>query len=248
MTRFDSKSGGLAAGLFSLLLLLAASGVAQASSFSVSPIRVTISKDQPTATVHLQNRSSTPTVVQLSLKAWTQKDGKDVYSDTRDLVATPPIFTIPAGQEQIVRIGLRHKSDSGKELAYRLFLTEIPPPPKPGFRGLRFALKVGLPVFVPPPGVAQAKLEWSADRPKAGQIALHVINAGNAHAHIMRLALSTPGASKPFYSSKGGYVLAGNELTWTVENAGKSVSGISDIDITAQTDHGPVHARITIKQ
>lgn len=248
MTRFCSKSGGLAAGLFALFFLLAASGVARASSFSVSPIRVTISRDQPTATVHLQNKSSTPTVVQLSLKAWTQKDGKDVYSDTRDLVATPPIFTIPAGQEQVVRIGLRHKSDSQTERAYRLFLTEIPPPPKPGFRGLRFALKVGVPVFVPPPGVAQAKLEWSADRPKPGRVALHVMNAGNAHAHITHVALSAPGASKPFYSANGGYALAGKELTWTVENTSKAISGISDIDITAQTDNGPVHAHLTIKK
>ena len=63
---------------------------------------------------------------------------------------SPPIATIAPDKEQIIRVGLRRAPDKERELSYRLFLQEVPAPPKPGFQGLQVALRVGLPVFVQP--------------------------------------------------------------------------------------------------
>ena len=40
---------------------------------------------------------------------------------------------------QIIRIGLNRRVDKTQELAYRLYISEVPPPPKEGFTGLRIA-------------------------------------------------------------------------------------------------------------
>jgi CBS domain containing-hemolysin-like protein len=42
------------------------------------------------------------------------------------------------------------KPDPVNEIAYRLVLDEIPPPPEPGFKGLQVALKINFPIFVQP--------------------------------------------------------------------------------------------------
>ena len=120
------------------------------------------SKASATRSITVRNDGEEPVVVQSSVLAWTQEDGKDIYASTTEALVTPPIMTIAAGAEQIVRVGLRRPPDPRSELAYRVFLQEVPPPPKPGFTGLQVALRVGLPVFVAPGAPAARRLEWSA--------------------------------------------------------------------------------------
>src|SRR3546814_9833017 len=67
--------------------------------------------------------------------AWSQSGGKDVFAAVDDILATPPIFTIPAGGSQVIRVGSRRAPDPQHERAYRLFLREVPPAPQPGFQG-----------------------------------------------------------------------------------------------------------------
>ena len=125
-------------------------GFAHAGSFQVNPIRVDLTPKAQTTALSVRNTGTEPVVVQVSVEAWAQDEGKDVYSPTREIIATPPVLTIPPDQERVVRIGLRRAPDKGRELSYRLFLQEVPPPPQPGFQGIVVALRVGLPVFVAP--------------------------------------------------------------------------------------------------
>lgn len=69
-------------------------------------------------------------MVQLEAMAWNKAQGQDIYTPTTDLIAAPPIFTVPPGGTQIVRIGLRRAPDPQRELAYRVYFQEIPPPPR----------------------------------------------------------------------------------------------------------------------
>ena len=58
--------------------VLMGSNAAHASSFSVNPVRITLSAKQPVAAITVRNADSEQTVVQLEATAWTQVDGKDV--------------------------------------------------------------------------------------------------------------------------------------------------------------------------
>src|SRR5712692_1255538 len=80
---------------------------AQAGAFNVSPVRIALSQTHPTAILTMQNNGDQAVVVQIEVMAWSQADGKDIYTLSRDLLANPPIFTLVPQGTQIVRIGLR---------------------------------------------------------------------------------------------------------------------------------------------
>ena len=73
----------------------------------VSPVRVDLSARKATAAMTVRNDSDQPVVIQLQTVAWSQAGGQDSTTPTSDLIATPPLFTLPAQSSQIVRVGLR---------------------------------------------------------------------------------------------------------------------------------------------
>ncbi len=203
--------------ILSSLLLPFAVATSWAGSFAVNPVRLHLSTVQPTAVLHVTNEGKTPTVVQLSLFIWSQAGGKNVYTPTRTLLATPPIFTLRPGAEQIVRVGLRVKPEAHRELTYRLFMTQVPPKPLPGFRGLQVVLRMSLPIFVASQsGTAVPKLLWRIQRFGNDQAKLEVTNNGAAHAQVSDLEVAAsatgPALAKPAIGN--GYVLPGASRIW----------------------------------
>src|SRR6186713_2641410 len=184
-----------------LAFLLGLACVAHAGSFVVNPVRVTLSASQPVNAITVRNDGSEPTVVQLETVAWSQKGGVDVLAKTQEILATPPIFTIPPGGSQIVRVGLRRVPDAGAEITYRLFLREVPAA-QPVAQGLRVALRVSLPVFVVPQTSLTPKLEWRVMRREDGRIRLHANNSGAAHIQIAEVSLSSLYGGKAIGSQK----------------------------------------------
>ena len=82
-------------------------GIASAGSIGVSPVRVTLSDSQRIGSFSVRNDGAEPVTMQMELLSWLQREGSDVFATTRELLANPPIFTIPAGGSQLVRVGLR---------------------------------------------------------------------------------------------------------------------------------------------
>lgn len=229
--------------LFLVIVLLAPFG-ARAASFQVNPIRLTLSATQSTDVLRVTNNSDTPTVVQLQIVAWSQKNNADVYTPSRALLATPPIFTIEAGSLQVVRIGMRSAPDAKQETCYRLFLSEVPPAPKPGFRGVQIALRVGIPVFVEPAVATAPALQWSAKRLSADELQITAVNNGNAHVEILKLNVNAPGHGTPLVQEFGGYVLPGAQRAWTLKLAAPLAAN-APLEITADTDRGSFHAQVS---
>jgi len=228
--------------LLAIMVLLAPFG-ARAASFQVNPIRVTLSAAQATGVLRVTNASNSPTVVQLGIVAWSQQNGKDVYTPSRALLATPPIFTVAPGSLQVVRIGMRSVPDAKQETCYRLFLTEVPPAPQPGFVGVQIALRVGIPVFVEPAVATAPALQWSAKHVSANELEIAAVNNGSAHAEVLKLTVTTPGRSSPLLQEFGGYVLPGARRAWTLKLA-TPLTAHAPLDITADTDRGNFHAQL----
>lgn len=236
------------------LLVLAAwlgfaAGGANAGSFQVNPIRIEMAKGITNAVITVRNDGDEAVVVQSSVMAWTQEDGKDIYSDTPQALITPPVATIAPGAEQILRVGLRRSADPRLELAFRVFLQEVPPPPKPGFTGLQVALRVGIPVFVAPVTPVPRKLDWSARLGADGAIQLTAQNAGSAHVQVTDFELRPAGAGEQLaHESTLAYVLAGQRRDWSLAVPAERVKAATELRLKAFTDAGEVDIPIRLER
>jgi fimbrial chaperone protein len=226
-----------------LVLFLLGTGIASAGSFQVSPINPTLSASKPVSALTVRNTGADPVVVQLEALAWSQPGGKDTYLPAPEILATPPIFTIPAGGSQTIRVGSRVPSDAHGERAYRLLLREIPPPPKPGFNGLRMALQVSLPLFVLPVAPATSHLQWQATRTADGQVRITATNAGQAHVHLSGFKLSDAGAKPLHMPTAAVYVLPGASHEWLVD---ADVASGATLQLMAQDDARAVQAELVV--
>lgn len=197
-----------------LVLFVTAVSSAIAGSFQVSPVSATLSRGQPVSALTVRNTGAAAAVIQLETMAWSQPNGKDRYVPTPDILATPPIFTIAPGGTQVIRVGSRRPPDT-TERAYRLFLREVPPPPKPGFSGLRMNLQISLPVFVQQDVAATPQLEWQAEKTAAGETRIRVTNRGQTHARLSGFKLSAASGNKPLpMEDHVVYVLPGATHDW----------------------------------
>ena len=168
---------------------------------------------QRTAVITVRNADSAPLTIQTQLVAWTQETGEESYADTRDILATPPVFTIPPNGEQVVRVALRKEPDATIETAYRVFLQEIPGARTVEGNTLNIALRVGVPLFVSPAQKAVGKLEWIA-RPQAdGKLHVEAMNSGTAHVQVTGFEVSLEGHPERIYVNQMKYVLPGTRAT-----------------------------------
>ena len=184
-------------------------------------------------TVH--NDEDSAVVVQIRLVSWTQDAGGEQYADTHELLATPPVFTLAAKGEQIVRVALRRDIDPARELDYRLIFQEVPQPHTAQFNGLNVALRVSLPVFVKPPHPVQADVAWQGRWADDGSMLLDASNRGTAHLQVIDFELHCGAAAEGARASATRYVLPASSVSWTLKpppdtdhNAACTVHGFSD--------------------
>lgn len=238
------KLGQAALGL-AILFGFSAAPPAHAGSFTVNPVRVTLSPSHAVAAITVRNAGSDASVIQLETSRWTQQDGKDVLTPSREILATPPIFTLAPGGSQIVRVGLRREPDPQRELTYRLVLREVPPP-QPIAQGLRVALAISMPVFVVSAHPSFSNLQWQAQRLADGRIQLQATNTGSAHVQVGSIELSLPGSASPAVTeSVATYVLPGNARSWTFKSA-VALPVRSVLTLQASTDGGDVQAKVML--
>jgi fimbrial chaperone protein len=232
--------------LLGLAVFFAGFGVAHAGSFSVNPVRVTLSAKQPVAAITVRNNAAEPAVVQLEASAWSQEEGQDVLVPSSDLLATPPIFTVAPGKAQILRVGLRRPASATGEITYRLVLREVPPQTPPE-RGLRVALMISMPIFVVPATSVAPTLAWRATRAADGQIRVHVTNSGNAHVQLSKIDLALAAGGKTLGSrTVAEYVLPGNTRSWLVKTASPANGG-AKVQIHSATDAGAFEASVALE-
>ena len=205
------------------MLILAAAPPAAAGSFSISPVRVELSSIQQMGVLTVRNEQDVPVLVQVETLAWSQADGKEVYAPTRDVLATPPVFTLPAKGQQILRVALRRNADAARELSYRLVLQEVTPEAPKDFTGLRVALRLSLPIFVQPPDSSHAQLQWSAVFDSSGNLVVEAANNGNGHIQLSGFSVHyADKADAAFTHSGARYVLPGSHVRWTFKTDDKS--------------------------
>ncbi len=231
--------------LWSAALLAAAPLITSAGSFQVSPVRVQLTPSSPTAAINVRNESQTDSVIlQLRAMDWKQEAGEDVYTASTELIATPPIFTIPPGGTQTVRVGLRKTVQTDIQQTFRLYLTEIPPAPKDGFQGLQVALNIGIPIFVAPKSLSGTPPVWRASLTPDGKLALSATNASNAHVQILDAQIYDEKDSIAVaVLTEPKYILAGQSTRWQLALTRKPVGMMR---LTVRTDGGSIETKVNL--
>ncbi|MGR9116061.1 MAG: fimbrial biogenesis chaperone [Gammaproteobacteria bacterium] len=229
----------------SLLLILPLNVLA--GSFGINPVRLELSEQSPNRVLTVRNDGQEASVIQIELTEWTQTGNQENYTATRDLLATPPIFSLPAGASQIVRVGLRRPAEQDRELSYRLFIREVPPP-SAGGQHLTVALRISVPVFVASSKPTKPLLQWRATTVKGGGIKISVINAGGTHEHLSALRLYRSGPSEPLLMQQlFVYLLPGTVHEWTFANAIGLEAG-TPLHLMADTENGKIPNDIVVYQ
>jgi fimbrial chaperone protein len=232
-----------------LFFFVVCAGIASAGTIGVSPVRVTLSDSQRIGSLSVRNDGAEPVTMQMEVLSWSQREGNAVFAATRELLANPPIFTIPAGSSQLVRVGLRRAPDVQRELTYRVILQELPPPPNPDLTGARMTLRISLPVFVSPEIEAKPVLLWQAARTSQGALKISLSNNGNGHIQIKNFKLSLLDSAQPWVTLQSSdYVLAGQSRDWIVLVSPENPApppGVT-LQLFAQTDAGDIEAEVII--
>jgi len=232
--------------LFPVLCCLLAGKTIQAGSYGVNPVKLTLSSRNSTQVMTVRNNGAQTAVMQVDLAAWTQDQSQDNYAPTRDLLATPPIFNLPPGGMQIIRIGLRRAPDPQRERAYRMFLQEVPPPPKSDAAGLQIALRISIPIFIAPAAPAKPALRWKAARIDEHTLKIEIANTGDLHDHLSAYKIYRKGSNTPFLSQQlFAYLLPGAKREWALATDVMPNPGES-LRVSATTDAGAAEAELAM--
>lgn len=219
---------------------------ASAGSLTVTPLAVKLNESTRSATLTVSNHGLEARVIQVELVRWTQHNGMDAQTPSNDLLVNPPLATVQPGQSQTIRIGLKRSAGATRERAYRLYVTEVPPPSH--VNGLRIALRLGVPVYVAPSARASADAHWKARRVSNGEVVLTLQNDGNRHLRIDGFKIVDPrtgrvlGVSRPHSVT----LLAGQARRYGLRLPPGWHSG--QLKLITQTADGPSEATIAVSR
>lgn len=229
------------------LLGLAASGSAWCGTFTVSPVRIQISSARPNAILQVTNHEDEPVTFQAHVVAWSFDGQKDVYADSDNIVLNPPIATVAPHQTQLIRLGLRRSVEGAAEESYRLIVEEVPPPARPGFRGVQTVLRFSIPIFANPKSPSVPQVHWVAMHTSDAHLRVIATNRGSAHVQIKSLEVT--GADSPDDYLKGTmltYLLPTQQREWLIDD--KRAMTTRRIKILAVTDAGVLHEIVEVEK
>jgi len=209
-----------------------------AGSLHVQPTRILLSPDRPIASLEVQNTGERESLIQVERFAWSQVDGTDKYAPTGALIVTPPIFSLPPGERQVLRLGLRDNRSQDTEQSFRIYVREVPVSDERERKGLLMALRIGIPVFVAPREVRPLDLIWQTEI-RDGALYLHARNNGNRHVHLMGLKFDTPADTG--LSPDHAYLLAGQTRSWYLPIA---LDSVNRLELSGSTQAGRLHVEL----
>lgn len=211
-----------------------ATPAAEAASLSVSPIRADVPAPANSSSVALKNDGVSPVNLQIRIFKWLLKNGEDYYEETVDVVATPPVATVPPGGEALVRLMRVGQAPVVGEEPYRLIVDEIPDANRVRNAGVNVAVRYSIPVFFLNGDASQSRLVWSV-RTEGGKRTLVAANSGDKSSRISNLRLGgvtlRPGLA--------GYVLGHSSRMWNLP------ANASAARVRADSENGAIDALLS---
>ena len=177
----------------------------------------------PVAVLEVQNTGDQATLVQVDSFQWTQAGTVDLLEPTAELITTPLVMDLSPGETRLVRVGLRESgmaTHTAAERGYRVFVREVPPAGLTE-NGLRFAVRIGVPVFALPgdlrrtsggtvenAGHTPDELSWRWLPDLHGCASVQVFNPSKRHDRVLAAEISNSRGEILWRASEPAYVLA----------------------------------------
>ncbi|MDM0033209.1 molecular chaperone [Variovorax sp. J22P271] len=196
---------------------------AAASGLQVSPVTLTLQPSQNADGLWLSNTGDNVVHAQVRVYRWTQENGEEKLTPSRNILASPPMLELAEADRQLIRVirtGAPPGGAGAVEDAYRLIIDELPVEDRTPKKGLRFVLRYSVPIFVEPAGAAPAapQLTWSLRR-EGEHAVLDVANRGGTHAQLAALSfVDAAGRRTVVHDGLLGYVLPGAQMRWTLKS------------------------------
>jgi fimbrial chaperone protein len=230
-------------------VLLFVSFPAFAGEFQVSPITLELGKGMNSGVFTVINSGETKINFQISLSEWTQDiEGKDVYSETTDIIFFPKMMTLEAGEQQVIRVGLKG-SRALKEKTYRIFIEEIPSREKTNSSNVAISIRFAPPIFVKP---AVVKTGGAIDTISLtqGKISAVLRNTGNVYFKITSIFIKGRSASGAEIFNKeiaGWYLL--NNIARNIDTTfpQEKCEDLSSVEIEAKTEDFNLNGKLDIQ-
>ncbi len=174
-------------GLSMLAAVALGSSFMTQASVIITGTRVVYPADQKEVTIRFENKNQKPALVQV----WLDTGDEGVLPEKARVpfLATPPIFRMEPGKQQVVRLAYTGEPlPTDKESLFWLNMLEVPPKAQdaPESNQLQLAFRTRIKVFFRPkelpyqPSQAAQKLRWNLVPSEHGQ-ALHVHNPTPYH-------------------------------------------------------------------
>ncbi|MFL6956778.1 molecular chaperone [Nocardiopsis yanglingensis] len=206
-----------ATGVALLALCLLATSTAGATSLQVAPTSLQLEARQRAGELWLTNSGTSPVKLQVRVFRWVQQGGQEQLLPTDELMASPPMQELAAGQQQLVRVMRPTREPPSAQQYYRLIVDEVPDLATRA-EGMQFVLRYSIPVFVQPAsGKLAPQLQARLVTLDDGRNGVEVANSGNSYAQIADLALGSVKRPRIVHPGLLGYVLPGQVMRWPIE-------------------------------
>src|SRR5512147_671744 len=240
----------------SVLVLTPLNG--HASNFSITPTSLDLSGSVKSGVFSVVNSAEEKLNCQIDLKEWSQDaDGKDVYTEARDIVFFPKIMTVEPNEQRAVRIGIKGPP-SLKEKTYRLFVEEIPSQKKQSDEktagkitaGLTIAFRYATPIFVKPVKPQESGVIEKVDMSK-GVAKAAVRNKGNIHFKLLTVTfLGKATDGKELFSKEvaGWYLLHGMSRSFETPVPKEVCANLATIEVNAQAENFTINGTLNVQK
>ncbi len=211
--------------LIFLALLLIIWGRCVAANLQIDPLGIQLAPPHPVDSITLSNWGDSPILIQVKAYTWQQQGGKDIYTETQNLLITPPIVFIKPGQQQLLRLGwIKQAFPAQEEQALRLYIQQVPAQTSSNLQeksSVMISLRIGIPVFIEPLILAQPELHWQIKPGKNNKLILSVENTGNMHVKIVHIDLAYNGQLLSGFDTFQ-YLLPHQTHSWEITQPRKS--------------------------
>jgi len=226
------------------------------ANFNILPTSLELGGNAKSGAFSVMNSSSEKLNCQIEVKEWTQDaNGKDVYSDTGDIVFFPKIMTVQPKEQRAIRIGIKGPLPP-QERTYRLFVEEIPVQksvsgdnaPSELVAGLTIAFRYSMPIFVKPVSQRQGGVIEKINMVKGLTKAI-VRNTGNVHLKLIIVAFRGKSADgKEVFSKEaaGWYILHGQSRSYEVTIPQELCRNLATIEINAQSENLTINGTLAV--
>jgi fimbrial chaperone protein len=244
--------------IIGLFVIVLTPSQVRAANFSITPTTLELSGSAKSGVFSVVNSGGEKLNCQIDLKEWNQDaDGKDVYTEAKDIVFFPKIMTVEPNEQRAVRIGIKGPP-SLKEKTYRLFVEEIPSQKKTSDEkasgkitaGLTIAFRYATPIFVKPVKPQESGVVESVDLSK-GVARTIIKNKGNVHFKLLTVTFRGKDADgKELFSKEvaGWYVLNGMSRPYEAPVPQEVCANLATIEVNAQAENFTINGTLNVQK